>query len=168
MQWPVDRQSLNAKFVGQFSGGWISRSPTRFAYRMLLRSRLLVFIGNTELHRKNRFRCHPMPPNAMVHGGERGIRTLDTPFWAYAPLAGECLRPLGHVSGKFFDSTGAERARSNAQAPASLRYAASGVLSNPNARCSTRTASSRYFSSTTTEILISDVEIIWMLIASSA
>jgi hypothetical protein len=32
-------------------------------------------------------------------GGERGIRTLDTPFWAYAPLAGECLRPLGHLSG---------------------------------------------------------------------
>ena len=33
-----------------------------------------------------------------ISGGERGIRTLDTPFWAYAPLAGECLRPLGHLS----------------------------------------------------------------------
>ena len=33
-------------------------------------------------------------------GGDAGIRTLDTPFWAYAPLAGECLRPLGHVSGR--------------------------------------------------------------------
>ena len=42
-----------------------------------------------------------------------------------------------------------------------------GSFSNPNALCSTRTASSMYFSSTTTEILISDVEIIWMLIPSS-
>jgi hypothetical protein len=31
-------------------------------------------------------------------GGERGIRTLDTGFGPYAPLAGECLRPLGHLS----------------------------------------------------------------------
>ncbi len=31
-------------------------------------------------------------------GGERGIRTLDKRFSAYAPLAGECLRPLGHFS----------------------------------------------------------------------
>src|SRR6266508_2034791 len=33
-------------------------------------------------------------------GGDGGIRTHDTAFWPYAPLAGECLRPLGHVSGK--------------------------------------------------------------------
>src|SRR5512135_2797041 len=32
-------------------------------------------------------------------GGDAGIRTLDTGFSPYAPLAGECLRPLGHVSG---------------------------------------------------------------------
>ena len=31
-------------------------------------------------------------------GGDGGIRTLDTGFSPYAPLAGECLRPLGHVS----------------------------------------------------------------------
>ena len=31
-------------------------------------------------------------------GGDGGIRTLDTSFSPYAPLAGECLRPLGHVS----------------------------------------------------------------------
>ena len=31
-------------------------------------------------------------------GGERGIRTLDTGLCPYAPLAGECLRPLGHFS----------------------------------------------------------------------
>ena len=31
-------------------------------------------------------------------GGEGGIRTLDTGFSPYAPLAGECLRPLGHLS----------------------------------------------------------------------
>ena len=32
-------------------------------------------------------------------GGDAGIRTLDTGFGPYAPLAGECLRPLGHISG---------------------------------------------------------------------
>jgi hypothetical protein len=31
-------------------------------------------------------------------GGDGGIRTLDPRFSADAPLAGECLRPLGHVS----------------------------------------------------------------------
>ena len=31
-------------------------------------------------------------------GGERGIRTLDASFSSHAPLAGECLRPLGHFS----------------------------------------------------------------------
>ena len=31
-------------------------------------------------------------------GGDGGIRTLDAAFWPHAPLAGECLRPLGHVS----------------------------------------------------------------------
>ena len=36
----------------------------------------------------------------IVYGGDAGIRTLDTGFGPYAPLAGECLRPLGHVSGK--------------------------------------------------------------------
>ena len=30
-------------------------------------------------------------------GGERGIRTLDE-FLAHTPLAGERLRPLGHLS----------------------------------------------------------------------
>src|SRR5437879_2806439 len=34
----------------------------------------------------------------VFSGGERGIRTLDTGFGPYAPLAGECLRPLGHLS----------------------------------------------------------------------
>src|SRR5262249_18207527 len=43
-----------------------------------------------------------------------------------------------------------------------------GVLSSSNSRCSTRTASSMYFSSTTTEVLISEVEIIWMLMRSAA
>ena len=41
--------------------------------------------------------------------------------------------------------------------PKSQSYA---PCSSPNALCSTRTANSRYFSSTTTEILISEVEII--------
>ena len=32
-------------------------------------------------------------------GGDGGIRTLDAGFGPHAPLAGECLRPLGHVCG---------------------------------------------------------------------
>src|SRR6185369_241600 len=43
-----------------------------------------------------------------------------------------------------------------------------GSLSSSNVRCRTRTASSMYFSSTTTEVLISDVEIIWILTPSRA
>src|SRR5579862_5566753 len=35
-------------------------------------------------------------------GGDGGIRTLDAAFWPHAPLAGECLRPLGHVSVCFY------------------------------------------------------------------
>jgi hypothetical protein len=34
---------------------------------------------------------------AFKNGGEKEIRTLDT-LLAYAPLARECLRPLGHLS----------------------------------------------------------------------
>jgi hypothetical protein len=34
----------------------------------------------------------------LLIGGDEGIRTLDTGLSPYAPLAGECLRPLGHVS----------------------------------------------------------------------
>ncbi len=34
--------------------------------------------------------------SGLVYGGERGIRTLDT--FRYTPLAGERLRPLGHLS----------------------------------------------------------------------
>ena len=35
-----------------------------------------------------------------VTGGEGGIRTLDTGLSPYTPLAGERLRPLGHLSAK--------------------------------------------------------------------
>ncbi len=38
------------------------------------------------------------PTYSRLIGGDAGIRTLDTGFGPYAPLAGECLRPLGHVS----------------------------------------------------------------------
>lgn len=34
----------------------------------------------------------------LGNGGEEGIRTLDT-LLTYTPLAGERLRPLGHLSG---------------------------------------------------------------------
>ena len=35
--------------------------------------------------------------NTQQHGGERGIRTLDE-LLTHTPLAGERLRPLGHLS----------------------------------------------------------------------
>lgn len=37
-----------------------------------------------------------------MNGGEEGIRTLDT-LLTYTPLAGERLRPLGHLSGRRSD-----------------------------------------------------------------
>ena len=43
-------------------------------------------------------RSIPARWRARGTGGDAGIRTLDTGFGPYAPLAGECLRPLGHVS----------------------------------------------------------------------
>ena len=47
-----------------------------------------------------KFRRKKSPPLASFYkcdGGERGIRTLDTGL-GYTPLAGERLRPLGHLS----------------------------------------------------------------------
>lgn len=38
---------------------------------------------------------------SAIAGGDGGIRTLDPGFGPDAPLAGECLRPLGHVSQTF-------------------------------------------------------------------
>lgn len=38
---------------------------------------------------------------SAISGGDGGIRTLDPGFGPDAPLAGECLRPLGHVSQTF-------------------------------------------------------------------
>ncbi len=83
-------------------------------------------------------------------GGERGIRTLDAGLSPHTPLAGERLRPLGHLSENAAKDTRVPRSRSN-------NYT---VFSSSKALCKTRTASSKYFSSMTTEIFISEVEII--------
>jgi hypothetical protein len=40
---------------------------------------------------------YPTELRALCPGGERGIRTLDG-LLAHTPLAGERLRPLGHLS----------------------------------------------------------------------
>ena len=37
------------------------------------------------------------PRHVEIDGGDEGIRTLDI-LLGYTPLAGERLRPLGHVS----------------------------------------------------------------------
>ncbi|KTD21133.1 hypothetical protein Llon_1231 [Legionella londiniensis] len=46
---------------------------------------------------------YPTELRARVRGGERGIRTLDG-LLAHTPLAGERLRPLGHLSGQWVAS----------------------------------------------------------------
>src|SRR5207248_7700359 len=100
-------------------------------------------------------------------------------FWAYAPLAGECLRPLGHLSDQRAIVPFGLRRRQKAFRTKSVAYAlvvrshtpllaSLGGWSSSKARCNTRTANSRYFSSITTEVLISEVEIIWILIPSWA
>src|SRR5690349_15221120 len=94
------------------------------------------------------------------YGGDEGIRTLDAAFWPHAPLAGECLRPLGHVSVLLPWLGRSQVARRRVTRLLHYHaYVCSGALSSSNALCSTRTESSRYFSSITTAILISDVEI---------
>src|SRR6266481_3626786 len=76
----------------------------------------------------------------------------------YNALAGRPLRPLGHLSGR----------AEHYITPMERFFLHQAGWSSPNALCSARTASSMYFSSITTEILISEVEIIWMLMPSSA
>ena len=43
-------------------------------------------------------RCAASCATDPLSGGERGIRTLDAGFSPHTPLAGERLRPLGHLS----------------------------------------------------------------------
>ncbi len=65
-------------------------------------SGLLAFLSN-------RFLINPLSTpqkspysGALIHGGERGIRTLDG-LLTHTPLAGERLQPLGHLSNaKYF------------------------------------------------------------------
>src|SRR5512147_2128559 len=107
---------------------------------------------------------------AFVFGGDGRIRTVDARFCAHAPLAGEFLRPLGHVSRTSGRKTprGTQPARNGSLVADGLASKCqAGACSRPNALCNARTANSMYLSSTTTEILISLVEIIWMLMPSS-
>ncbi len=54
-------------------------------------------------HQKKKSPASPRTCGASsaISGGDGGIRTLDPGFGPDAPLAGECLRPLGHVSQTF-------------------------------------------------------------------
>src|SRR6266851_7114018 len=109
----------------------------------------------------------PGPPGAVAETFQ-GLTGLDwrrerdsNPRYGVNPynaLAGRPLRPLGHLSGRAAHYI----TRVRASFPRHVGW------SSPNALCSARTASSTYFSSITTEILISEVEIIWMLMPSSA
>ncbi len=67
-------------------------------------------------------------------GGDAGIRTLDTGFGPYAPLAGECLRPLGHVSVLHFTHfRHPTQGRASATAPSARTDIARAIL--PAAPC---------------------------------
>ena len=102
----------------------------------------------------------------LVHsiGGDEGIRTLDA-LLAHTPLAGEHLRPLGHVSSCFrqvlaFSKVGNYYTHSALIAIAMANLVCQALCSRSKALCRERTASSMYFSSMTTDTLISEVEII--------
>ncbi len=55
-------------------------------------------VGSREaVEPKRKSPCDLRHKGLSFFGGDGGIRTLDT-LLAYAPLAGEYLRPLGHIS----------------------------------------------------------------------
>ena len=96
---------------------FVARYSIQLSYGRIVR-RLYSTEGREKTRRNNRLiyfslyggKGLPPVPNSLnghhmptilhkEHGGERGIRTLDT-LLAYTPLAGVRLRPLGHLSGR--------------------------------------------------------------------
>ena len=70
------------------SGGKARRTPT--AHRRRCRQRLMETYIQPKKSAADAYQ--------LTLGGDEGIRTLDAGLCPHAPLAGECLRPLGHVS----------------------------------------------------------------------
>ena len=70
-------------------------SKSRVLGVRLCRASSLCGAGRFKNEKSRMILDHP----GWCSGGDEGIRTLDTSFGPYAPLAGECLRPLGHISG---------------------------------------------------------------------
>ena len=66
---------------------------TRFARS----SNRRMILSRVQIHFHDVY-IYGLPGHRYKHGGERGIRTLDT-LLTYTPLAGERLQPLGHLSG---------------------------------------------------------------------
>ena len=62
-------------------------------------SRGLEIKGRNACTEKNHTAVRKILKSKVENGGEEGIRTLDT-LLAYTPLAGEPLRPLGHLSNR--------------------------------------------------------------------
>ena len=69
--------------------------------------------------------------SAAIAGGDGGIRTLDPGFGPDAPLAGECLRPLGHVS-QTFGRAGSQRDEAKIIAGRTAKVNVSGTLFVPD------------------------------------
>ncbi len=80
---PKRFELLTARFVAEYS---IQLSYGRILFCLHIIGCFLLLV-NLNFYQINNFK----------RGGERGIRTLDA-LLAHTPLAGERLRPLGHLS----------------------------------------------------------------------
>src|ERR1700761_9290324 len=74
---------------------------------------------------------------STTSGGDGGIRTLDPGFGPDAPLAGECLRPLGHVS-QTFGRAGSQRDEAKIIAGRTTKVNVSGTLFVPDSSPTTQ------------------------------
>jgi hypothetical protein len=72
------------------------------------RSAICPRATQTDAEKTKPRRAATLRGSAAIAGGDGGIRTLDPGFGPDAPLAGECLRPLGHVS-QTFGRAGSQR-----------------------------------------------------------
>lgn len=83
------------------ASGLIRRIGWPIAFDQPRPQRLLADGPTEALKKKKPHKSENLWGFVTAFGGDGGIRTLDPGFGPDAPLAGECLRPLGHVSQTF-------------------------------------------------------------------